>query len=62
MSRVQFLASDLLNFHWTRLLDEGKELPLLVQSFVLKCCTIVTDTKQMNKDVELVVSLSNSKE
>jgi len=58
MSRIQFLSSDLLNYHWVSLLNEGKELPLLKQSFTLKCCTIVTDTKNDNEDPELALSFS----
>ena len=66
ISRIQFLASDLINFHYTRLLEEGlvlplkerKELPVLNQSFLLKCCIIVTDTKSENRDAELVESFN----
>ena len=40
-----------INFHYIRLLEEEKELAVLDQSFILKCCTIVTDTKSINRDV-----------
>jgi len=62
ISKVQFLACDLLNLHWTRLLEEEKEFPVLDQSFILKCVTIVTDTKRGNQDTELNVTLNQMRE
>ena len=53
MSRIQFLASDLANFHLLRLLNQGLQLPKLNQTFFGRCCIIVTDTWRKNQDVEL---------
>jgi transposase len=56
LSYIQYLACMFINFHWLRLLEEDKELPVLNQSFLLKCCIIVTDTERTNADGELVIS------
>jgi hypothetical protein len=56
ISYIQYLASMFIIFHYIRLLEEDKELPVLDQSFILKCCTIVTNTKSINRDEELVIS------
>jgi len=58
LSRIQFLASDLINFHLLRLLTLNLPLPTFNQTFFGRCCIIVTDTARDNKDSELLESFN----
>jgi hypothetical protein len=44
ISRITFEAYLLANLHVIRLIEEGKDLPTLNQSFFYSCCSLITDS------------------
>jgi len=45
INKISFLSYKLLNFHFTRLLEENKELPELTQNLFYNACSYVSIMK-----------------
>jgi transposase len=57
MNKIMFEAYMLLDYHVTRCMEEGLDLPKLCQTFYGQCCSAVTDTANAVEDPELKISM-----
>ena len=66
INKISFLSYQLLNYHFTRLIQEKKQLPEITQNLFYQACSIVSVMKERNETIyttdELYISFSHYKE
>ena len=66
INKICFLSYQLLNYHFTRLIEENKPLPEITQSLFYKACATVSVMKERKEKIdetdELYISFSHYKE
>jgi hypothetical protein len=66
INKINFLSYQLLNYHFTRLIQENKPLPDISQNLFYQACSIVSVMKERNEKIdttsELYISFSHYKQ
>ena len=66
VNKISFLSYQLLNYHFTRLIQEKKPLPEITQNLFYQACSTVSVMKERNETIdttdEMYISFSHYKE